>query len=81
MKMRPLAQLALSTLCATAARGETQRPISDDKAKSVRGSPFTKDYEKHVGELLEKWHVPGVAIGIVDGDDTWTEVRRVYSRC
>lgn len=81
MKMRLLAQVALSTLCATAARGESQRPISDDKAKSVRGSPFTKEYEKHVGELLEKWHVPGVAIGIVDGDDIWTEVRRVYYRC
>lgn len=78
MKMRPTAQLALGALCATAARGESQRPISDDD-KSVRGSPFTKEYEKHVGELLERWHVPGVAVGIVDGDDIWTEVGRDYS--
>lgn len=74
--MRPSAQLALGALCATAARAESQKPISGDD-KSVRGSsPFTKEYEKHVGELLEKWHVPGVAIGIVDGDDIWTEVGR-----
>lgn len=73
--MRPSARLALSALCATAARGESQRPIlDDDENRSVRGSPFTNEYAEHVGELLEKWHVPGVAVGIVDGDDIWTEV-------
>ena len=76
MKMRLIAQLALGALCATAAQGESQKPISGDDDKSVRGSPFTKEYAKHVGELLEKWHVPGVAMGIVDGDDIWTEVGR-----
>lgn len=66
----------MSALCAAAARGdESQTPISDE-TEVVRGSPFTKEYEKHVSELLEKWHVPGVAIGIVDGDDIWTEVGR-----
>lgn len=75
--MRPSAQLALGAMCATAARGESQTPISGDD-KSIRDSPFTKEYEKHVGELLEKWHVPGVAIGIVDGDDIWTEVGRAH---
>lgn len=77
--MRPSAQLALGALYATAARGESQKPISSDGDESVRGSPFTKEYEKHVGELLEKWHVPGVAIGIVDGDDIWTEVGRGHT--
>lgn len=71
--MRPSVQLALSALCATAARGESQKPISDEAA---RGSPFTKQYAEHVNELLEKYHVPGVAVGIVDGDDIWTEVGR-----
>lgn len=82
--MRPSAQLALGVLWATAARGESQKPISgdgDDDDKSVRGSPFTKEYAEHVGELLEKWHVPGVAIGIVDGDDIWTEVGHGQSSC
>lgn len=75
--MRPSARLALGALCATAARGQSQWPIpDDDETKSVRGSPFTKEFGEHVGELLKKWHVPGVAVGIVDGDDIWTEVRR-----
>jgi hypothetical protein len=77
MKMRPSAQLALAALCATAARGESQKPISSED-KVVRGSPFTKEYEKHVEKLLEEWHVPGVAIGIVDGDNIWTEVGRYH---
>lgn len=71
--MRPSAQVALAALCATAARGESQKPIAGDD-EGVRGSPFTKEYAKHVGELLEEWHVPGVAIGVVDGDNIWTEV-------
>ncbi|ROW03036.1 hypothetical protein VMCG_05697 [Cytospora schulzeri] len=36
-------------------------------------SPFTDEFAKHVDELLERWHVPGMAIGVVDGNDIWTE--------
>lgn len=40
-----------------------------------KSSPFTDAYKKRVEDLLEEWHVPGVAIGVVDGDHVWTEVR------
>lgn len=73
MKMRLSIEVALAALCITVVRGESQKPISVE-GESVHGSPFTKEYEKHVGKLLEDWHVPGVAIGIVDGDNIWTEV-------
>lgn len=76
--MRPSARVALAALCITGVRGESQKPISVED-EGVRGSPFTKEYEKHVGKLLEEWHVPGVAVGIVDGDNIWTEVGFVTS--
>ncbi len=44
-----------------------QKPLSGK-------SPFTKDFVKLVHESLEKWHVPGKAIGVVDGDDTFIQV-------
>lgn len=70
-------QLVLVALCAgkiTAADGiNVQKPLQEG---SERGeSPFTDAFGKHVDELLNKWHVPGVAIGVVDGDDIWTEAR------
>lgn len=68
----PTAAILLGALCHVGelvAATETQKPLGGGRA-----GPFTKDFGKHVDELLETWHVPGVAIGVVDGDDTWTEV-------
>lgn len=37
-------------------------------------SPLNTTFEKLVNSTLQKWHVPGVAIAVVDGDHTWAEV-------
>ena len=37
-------------------------------------SPFSSKFGDLVKESLDYWQVPGVAIGMVDGDDVWTEV-------
>jgi hypothetical protein len=37
-------------------------------------SPLNTSFEKFVYSTLQKWHVPGVAIGVVDGEHTWAEV-------
>lgn len=68
-------QLVLGALCAgrVIAADGTQRPLQGGSSKESK-SPFTENYGKHVDQLLEKWHVPGVAIGVVDGDNIWTEV-------
>ena len=47
---------------------EQQKPLSGST------NPLTPDFGKHVVKLLEQWHVPGLSIGVVDGDDTWLEV-------
>lgn len=41
-------------------------------------SPLNASFEKSVYSALQKWHVPGVAIGVVDGDQTWAEVFASY---
>lgn len=52
-----------------------------DKANGEGKGPLTEEFRKYVDGLLEEWHVPGFAIGVVDGDDTWTEVPMAqYSR-
>ncbi|KAL3703850.1 hypothetical protein TMatcc_009539 [Talaromyces marneffei ATCC 18224] len=36
-------------------------------------SPLNTSFGKFALSTLEKWHVPGVAIAVVDGDQTWSE--------
>ena len=38
-------------------------------------SPFTPDFDKYVTQLMNDWHVPGLAIAVVDGDETFSRVR------
>lgn len=49
---------------------------SDPTQKTLLGSssPFDEEFNAYVHGLLDKWHVPGVAVAVVDGDDIWSEV-------
>jgi len=42
-------------------------------AEKERG-PFDEKFGKLVNETLERWKCPGLAIAVVDGDDTWSAV-------
>ncbi|KAH8892999.1 beta-lactamase/transpeptidase-like protein [Thozetella sp. PMI_491] len=35
--------------------------------------PLNEEFDKLVEDLLEEWHVPGLAIAVIDGDSTWTK--------
>jgi len=37
--------------------------------------PFTTAFDKLVAVSLDRWHCPGLAIAIIDGDDTFSKVR------
>lgn len=39
-------------------------------------SPFTPAFDKLVADSLVRWHCPGLAIAIIDGDDTFSNVCR-----
>ncbi|KAK3360703.1 putative penicillin-binding protein [Lasiosphaeria hispida] len=46
-------------------------PTTGDK---VHRSPFSdndSDTCKLIHNLMEKWHIPGASIAVIDGDDTW----------
>jgi hypothetical protein len=37
-------------------------------------SPLDHNFEKLVLDALELWHVPGVSVAVVDGDNTWSKM-------
>ncbi len=44
----------------------------------LKESPFDAKFGDLAKETLDLWHVPGVAIGVVDGDSVWNEVSSVH---
>lgn len=48
--------------------------VDNDKLQSRKTSPLNEDFEKLVHETLSKWHIQGVSVAVVDGDETWAEV-------
>ncbi|KAK9771568.1 putative Beta-lactamase/transpeptidase-like protein [Seiridium cardinale] len=57
--------LAISLLWSTALA--TQKVLSGDRL-----GPLDAKFEELAIQALEEWHVPGLAIAVVDGDDTWS---------
>ncbi|KAH8700965.1 beta-lactamase/transpeptidase-like protein [Talaromyces proteolyticus] len=39
----------------------------------MRGNPLNEEFEKLVQKTLDLWHVPGIAVAVVDGDNTWAQ--------
>lgn len=37
-------------------------------------SPFTSAFDNLVADSLDRWHCPGLAIAVIDGDDTFSKV-------
>lgn len=37
-------------------------------------NPLDAEFEKFALAKLEAWHVPGMSIAVVDGDETWSAV-------
>lgn len=46
--------------------------VLDPKTSKV--SPLNEEFAKLVHSTLKKWQIQGVAIAVIDGDETWTEV-------
>ncbi len=50
-----------------------QKPLGGGEAAT--DNPFNREFDQFVADLLERWHVPGVAIAVVDGEKTYTKVQ------
>ncbi|KAI4207063.1 MAG: hypothetical protein LQ346_000781 [Caloplaca aetnensis] len=60
--------LAVLVSCSSSLRPRQQKPLGE------RGnSPFSADFEEHVAELSHRWHVPGLSIAVVDGNNTFSK--------
>ena len=43
--------------------------------KEQLDSPFTAHFDKLVAQSLHRWHTPGLAIAVIDGQNTFSKVR------
>ncbi|KAM3474173.1 hypothetical protein MY5147_004407 [Beauveria neobassiana] len=64
--------LALTIAVAHAAqRSDSQKPIIQKHQDLL--NPLNDTFAKVVQESLDVWHVPGIAVGVIDGDHIYTE--------
>ena len=57
----------------------TQRPFKSQDADGYRNggaeyNPFSQDVRKYAQHLLRHYHVPGLSVAVVNGDDIFTDV-------
>lgn len=60
-----------------------QQPLGlfDDEA-SAGGLPFsTSALEEYIEGAMEKWHAPGMAVAIINGNKTWAKVSFSHVHC
>lgn len=54
--------------------GDDDFPLGSDKL------PFsTSELEAYIEDVMEKWHAPGVAVAIIRGENTWTQVNQYFN--
>lgn len=44
-------------------------------------NPLDDVFEDLVNETMSFWHVPGMSIAVIDGNDTWAEVKESFLSC
>ncbi|RYP15144.1 hypothetical protein DL765_005883 [Monosporascus sp. GIB2] len=63
---------SIETVMAAVMAGPTLAHASQHVLKG-KENPLDENFGKTVRKALEKWHVPGLSIAVIDGDDTWAE--------
>ena len=46
--------------------------------QSDESGPLDRKFDQLVKETLELWHVPGVSVAVVEGENTWAKVTLLY---
>lgn len=49
-------------------------PVNPGKQAARKPCPLNEHFKTFVCETLEKWHIQGVSVAVVDGDETFAEV-------
>ncbi|EXJ94611.1 hypothetical protein A1O1_03007 [Capronia coronata CBS 617.96] len=45
----------------------------EEKPAVVKKSPLNSSFENIVRDTLEKWHIQGMSVAVIEGEDIWTE--------
>lgn len=54
-----------------------ENPLSLDN----EDGPLDENFERIVRDQLGLWHVPGVSVAVVDGENTWAKACLISSFC
>ncbi|KAI2469640.1 beta-lactamase/transpeptidase-like protein [Annulohypoxylon bovei var. microspora] len=65
------AALSLS-IAVLAQRQQGQEVLSGSMGGGAGNNPLDDGFGAFVRDALERWHVPGMAVAVVDGEETWT---------
>lgn len=57
---------------ATSPASDRQKPLATVTIGSE--NPFNDDLRKLIGNIMERWKIPGMSVAVVDGDNVYTEV-------
>ena len=44
-------------------------------------NPFTAEITQFINDTLKDWHVPGLSIAVIDGENVYTEVHTQSTSC
>ena len=74
-KTRLVAGLFLCASVIQASATDQQQPlIPNHRDATTSQDPFTSDFSSFVEQAMQDWHVAGLAISIVDGNETYAKV-------
>lgn len=67
---------SLVCLALAAPGSSTQQPLGHaNNGASTDGLPFsTSALEEYIEAAMENWHAPGMAVAIINGNETWAKV-------
>jgi hypothetical protein len=67
-----IAGLLVTSTVTASSPYEPQQPLGGGNHGSK--SPFDEEFKQFALKTLDKWHVPGVSVAVVDGHNIYTEV-------
>lgn len=75
--------LALFATCCAGLLHNAQQPltaplqlVSSQVEHAPRIADLAAELEEYIAALIHRWHVPGLAVAVVQGNETWAKVRQ-----
>ncbi|TDZ48393.1 Penicillin-binding protein 4 [Colletotrichum trifolii] len=72
--MRSTALVAVPLLATLlVARDEAQQPLASGQLGDDETRAISYDRDQYIEKIMKDWHVPGLAVAVVNGNDTWSK--------